>query len=373
MYTKNKEANVNGIASSFNWFKWYTPRVRVICHAIFWLLTILLYYLNYRRMAGNHTWLFILKDLFVVTTLFYATTSFVISKWLLKGKIILTLCWVVFAYFYWMSVTYVTCLIAVNYLPAPNPYWERYLDLVMVDGYLSLFVPKNIPIFILDFVLLISLPLGPKLMKSLMEQGYKSTALERDNLELELGFLKSQISPHFLFNTLTNIYQMAKKNEPDTPETILRLADMMRYILYESKQEMIPLTQEIGFIKDYIELARIRYEDNFPLKSDIQDIEEPYRIIPLLLIPFIENAFKHGPDRSQQNGWVSIALGVKDDILVLQVDNGVNKNIEKPTDGGVGMNNVRRRLALYYPNRHTLETSEKEDSFHVKLTLNLKK
>ena len=209
-------------------------------------------------------------------------------------------------------------------------------------------------------------------MKSLMEQANEKTKLERDNLALELDFLKSQISPHFLFNTLNNIYQMAKKNDSQTPETILQLADMMRYLLYESKREKMPLKQEVKFIRDYIELARIRYDNKFILAAEIRDSNEPYKIAPLLLIPFVENAFKHGPDRSKKNGWVNIAITVKNDVLLMKIDNGVNRSADKAVPGGLGLENVKRRLSLNYPEMHRLQIQKEDTSFHVSLELNLK-
>jgi len=339
---------------------------------IFWVLVAALYFFNYTRIASSQAWLFVLKDLFVIMSIFYITTSFVISKWLLEGKILLVLGWIVFTYVWWLLNTYGACVIAINYLSKPNTYWERYLELVTSNGLLSLLDYQRIPVFILDFIYLISLPLGPKFMKSLMEQANEKTKLERDNLALELDFLKSQISPHFLFNTLNNIYQMAKKNDSQTPETILQLADMMRYLLYESKREKMPLKQEVKFIRDYIELARIRYDNKFILAAEIRDSNEPYKIAPLLLIPFVENAFKHGPDRSKKNGWVNIAITVKNDVLLMKIDNGVNRSADKAVPGGLGLENVKRRLSLNYPEMHRLQIQKEDTSFHVSLELNLK-
>lgn len=356
---------------SFNWFGWYTPKIRVICHVLFWLFLTLLYYMNYRRLAGNHSWLFVSKDLFATTTLFYFTTSYVVNHWLLKKKFFLTGLWVVFTYFWWLTLTYIACWIDRNLLPEAQEYWQRYLSLVLDGGLLSLLHPRNLPIFILDYIYVISFPLWPRLMKRMIDQSYITTKLERDKLAMELNFLKTQISPHFLFNTLTGIYQMVKLAEPHALTTIMQLSEMMRYILYKSKKELIPLDQEIEFIKNFVQIARIRYKTDFPLRTEIQEPDEPYRILPLLLIPFVENAFKHGPDRSLQNAWIFISCVIEDDHLILRVENGVDRSSPTPEEGGAGMENVKRRLALNYPDRHALEIIEDTDRYRIKLTLNL--
>lgn len=346
--------------------------MRVLCHVLFWFAVALLYYLNYKRIAPDLIWIFLPKDMFVVMVMFYGTTSFVVSNWLLKGKWLLTLLWVAFGYVLWAAATYIVCLIIVNHFPTSGRYLTFFFNLILSDGPLGLIHPEKIPVLILDYVLLVSLPLSPKLMKSLMEQGYQAAKLEQQNLQLELDFLKSQVSPHFLFNTLTNIYQMSKQQDAGTPEIIFRLSDLMRYILYESKQEMTALQKEIGFLRNYIELARIRYEEDLPLTVSIDEPDEPYTIVPLILIPFLENAFKHGPDRSLHNAWVTVELYVRNDVLTFCVANGINGNADRPANGGIGLENARRRLARYYPQAHTLDIEEQADSYQVKLTMDLK-
>ena len=217
-----------------------------------------------------------------------------------------------------------------------------------------------------------SIPLAPKLAKVLLESSMKMVRLERDNLAMELDFLKSQVSPHFLFNILNSIYRMSEKNDPETPATILRLSNLMRYVLYQGKDDEIQLSKEVEFIMNYIDLARIRYGDKVPLQTDIAAIDEPYKIVPLILIPFVENAFKHGPDRSRNDSRVDVSLKITDDTLLLTVKNGVNHLAEKPTIGGVGLQNVRRRLELHYPKRHSLDMTETNNSYIVKLSVKLK-
>src|SRR5690606_19115286 len=145
---------------------------------------------------------------------------------------------------------------------------------------------------------------------------------------------------------------MSEKNDPNTSKTVLQLSSLMRYVLYEAQNDQISLKKEVDFIKDYIELSKTRYGTKVPIQTDIASISEPYTIIPLILIPFVENAFKHVPDRSRFESWLDISLRLMDDTLHLSVKNGVNHNSERPVFGGVGLPNVKRRLQLHYPHRH---------------------
>lgn len=356
---------------TFNWEKWYTRQVRIICHIIFWLLVTFMYYLAYKRLGGDYVWIFIAKELFVTSTLFYSIT-WIISRWMSRGKIYPLILFIIFAYIWWFSWTYMICYLAKPYIPESARGFHLYLSFFLNDGFLGLFQLEKYGTLAIDFITLVSIPLAPKLAKVLLESSMKMVRLERDNLAMELDFLKSQVSPHFLFNILNSIYRMSEKNDPETPATILRLSNLMRYVLYQGKDDEIQLSKEVEFIMNYIDLARIRYGDKVPLQTDIAAIDEPYKIVPLILIPFVENAFKHGPDRSRNDSRVDVSLKITDDTLLLTVKNGVNHLAEKPTIGGVGLQNVRRRLELHYPKRHSLDMTETNNSYIVKLSVKLK-
>lgn len=219
--------------------------------------------------------------------------------------------------------------------------------------------------------------MGPKLMKSLVQQGFEKTKLERDNLELELNFLKSQVNPHFLFNTLNNIYQLLEIDHDMGREMVVRLSALMRYTLYDSKSDYLSLSKEINFIKDYLELMRLRYDQSVSIKTDFPRIKEPYKISPLILIPFVENAFKHGPDRSRMATFISIIMKMENNTLFLTVENSVDGKSKKKADfyndvGGVGLANVKRRLDLNYKNNYKLEVDNPKGKYIVRLSLLLK-
>lgn len=200
-------------------------------------------------------------------------------------------------------------------------------------------------------------------------------ALERQNLQSELKFLKSQINPHFFFNTLNNLYALTLKKSDLAPEIVLRLSEMMRYMLYESNEKQVPLEKEVNYIKNYLELEKLRQGDRFDISFDIKGEISDKEIAPLMFIPFLENSFKHGLDNQIKSGFVNILLQLNEDSIELSIENSKPPNIApKPAgkkSGGIGLENVKRRLKLIYPKRHKLEIFEKPHSFRVFLHIKL--
>jgi LytS/YehU family sensor histidine kinase len=168
---------------------------------------------------------------------------------------------------------------------------------------------------------------------------------------------------------MNNIYSLALKQSKDTAPVVARLADMMRYILYEADQSRVPLTKEVSFLSNYIEVERIRHRHN-TIQFDVQGINDVPMIEPLLLLPFIENAFKHGLEQETGIGHVKIILCIIDNELTLDVSN--SKPIGLNPSTGIGLQNVLKRLQLLYPNVHDLQVNEKTDAHNIILTLQLK-
>lgn len=203
-------------------------------------------------------------------------------------------------------------------------------------------------------------------------------ALVSERNTAELAFLKSQVNPHFLFNTLNNIYALAYAKSDAAPGAILKLSELMRYMLYESNGNdrsavgsgpaRVPLAKEINYLENFVELEKLRVA-NAQVQFSVEGNTELFRIEPLLLVPFVENAFKHG-DLSDPNHPLVIELSIRSGTLRFDT---LNKKARRQTDavGGIGLTNVRRRLALLYPNRHTLRITEEPDSYACSLELNL--
>jgi sensor histidine kinase YesM len=196
--------------------------------------------------------------------------------------------------------------------------------------------------------------------------------LQRDNLTLELNALKAQINPHFLFNTLNNIYSLALRKSDKAPDIVLKLSDMMRYVLYECNSGPVPVEKEIQFVSNYIELERIRHGNQASISYSLTGNPEESRIEPLLLIPIVENCFKHGINAQMKNGFVNIHLNVLKGMLQLEVANSVPINGNSFREkGGIGLDNVKKRLELIYPDKHKLEITALPHSYKVDLELNL--
>ncbi len=199
--------------------------------------------------------------------------------------------------------------------------------------------------------------------------------LEYKTTQTELNFLRSQINPHFLFNTLNNLYALTLKKSDAAPQTVLKLSEIMRYMLYECNERQVLLSQEINYLRNYIELEKLRLNKDFEIKLDIEGEIQAQRIAPLLLTPFIENAFKHGINKRLIDGFIHIQLFVKEDDLKLDITNskGDYKPIEFPKkkSGGIGLANVERRLQILYPEKHELHITEDLNSYTIQLNIKI--
>jgi sensor histidine kinase YesM len=198
--------------------------------------------------------------------------------------------------------------------------------------------------------------------------------VEREKLEAELNTLKAQINPHFLFNSLNNIYSLALANSKKTPEMILKLSDLMRYVLYESRENFIPLKKEIGFIKNFIELQRIRLSEKTDVRFECTGDANDRLIIPLVFEPFVDNAFKHGPKSLHEKAYIHISIRIEENWLYFLAENNFGDDIpQEGTANGIGLKNVEKRLAyLYEKGQYHLDISRKENIFKVELRLILK-
>jgi LytS/YehU family sensor histidine kinase len=209
-----------------------------------------------------------------------------------------------------------------------------------------------------------------RVTENLVINTVKKEQLEKGAVEAELYYLKSQINPHFLFNTLNNIHTLVYKQAPTAPEAVMQLASLMRYMIYESNAPTVPLAKEMEYLQDYISLQQLRYKQGPVVEVKIHGEAENCQIAPLLFIHLIENAYKHSPARLNP-GDLKVRVEVKEDNLTFSVQNPVGNNKDHALDepGGIGLPNVRKRLALLYPDRHSLEISNSGETFGVVLTI----
>jgi hypothetical protein len=194
-------------------------------------------------------------------------------------------------------------------------------------------------------------------------------ASEKQRVDTELAYLKAQINPHFLFNTLNSIYALAIEKSDDTATAVVKLSGMMRYVISESAQEFVSLQKELAYIKDYIELQQLRLPQSAKLDLQIEGDTSGKKIAPLILIPFIENAFKYGVN-PEVEATIHISLLIEKDELRLRVSNRkVRTNISEQDKSGIGLENTRNRLQFVYPGRHMLVITDAAEEFLVLLTI----
>ncbi|MCO6479187.1 MAG: histidine kinase [Phaeodactylibacter sp.] len=213
-----------------------------------------------------------------------------------------------------------------------------------------------------------------QILENRYENEQRNLATIRDQQEAQLQFLRAQINPHFLFNTLNNIYSLAVARSDKTPEMVLRLSNLLRYVVYDGRAAQVELAREVGQIREYIELFQMRSEFPLDITFEQQGGIEAVKVEPMILIPLVENCFKHCDFDTNEEAFVRISLAVKDDWLFFHTINSRDEGqYQKDKVGGVGLDNIRRRLRLKHDGRHRLETDQSPGRFevHLELPLNL--
>lgn len=201
---------------------------------------------------------------------------------------------------------------------------------------------------------------------------YALQNVEKENLSLELNSLKTQVNPHFFFNSLNSIYSLALKKDERTPKVILELSQLMRYMLYEVGEEKVALDKEMELMKAYVDLQRLRADDSTRIDFNIEGNTAGKMIAPLLFFPLVENSFKHGVKGTSDKGYVNINLQVDEENLALKISNnkGETDDVEEGKFGGIGIENVKKRLKLIYPNSKLI-IEDKVESFNVEVKIEL--
>lgn len=249
---------------------------------------------------------------------------------------------------------------------------QRYL----IDGYThevryfysTFFVVQviSVTLFIVFFVGML------RFAEDWFELEARKKELANEKLVAELNFLKAQINPHFLFNTLNNLYYLAYTKSPNTTEVIAKLSQMMRYMIYDSNHPKVLLSKEIEYMQSYISLERLRLNNQIPIHFDIQGNIENVWITPLIFITFLENAFKHGVSNNNPKAWVDISIRLNGKECVYTVKNSKTESNGVEEKSGIGLQNVKRRLELSYPGQYQLTMNDKPEVFSVELSLTLR-
>ncbi len=333
--------------------------LRPVYHALFWLaLFSLMVWFGYRErhdlwfVVGNELVSLFFFAVLVYFNLFYLIPNYLARNVLLYLGLVLAACAVV-----------TPIKVLVLYLKFSGmPKVQNDLVEVQDSLYLGSF-----------FVTLASTVL--RVITDWWRYQREKQELQTQTIQSELRFLKSQINPHFLFNTLNNLYALTLKKSDKAPEIVLKLSEIMRYMLYECNEKQVLLSKEIQYIHNYLDLERLRQ----PAGADIQFVTEGHvsdqLIAPLLFVPFLENSFKHGLNHHvHRGGFVHIHLKVQDDDLEFFVENSKAERLprqEHPRSGGIGLVNLRQRLNILYPNKHTLAVEDEPHRYAATLLLEL--
>jgi two-component system, LytTR family, sensor histidine kinase AlgZ len=341
----------------------FSSRYRIWRHLLFWaiytLLTSLLY-VNYSKGLWSLQRQLFLGALWLPVRILYCYPFmyWVLPKYLLKGKYvqfgIIVLLWFIAGWF-------------LNYL------FRAYLFIPIQEALHFNNIVKD-PWMPGSFLLLTTVA-GLTSIIVLFKYWYKKQQewmqAEKEKVTAELQLLKAQVHPHFLFNTLNNIYSFSLENSPKTPGLILKLSSLLSYMLYDCKTENVLLEKEIEIMKNYIDLESERYGNKIEISWSIEgDIRDKY-IAPLLMLPFLENAFKHGTSEQLEKPWLSVDISVKHDTLKCKIANSKNEYVPASIHG-IGIENVKKRLGFMYPEKHELKMNDEGNFFVVSLLIELK-
>ncbi|PTS95163.1 histidine kinase [Pedobacter sp. HMWF019] len=373
--------------AAFDFDKFYTKRKRFLFHSLMWLGFAGLLLLSYRiayHLTYFNSFILTLRMTIVNMAVFYLFFYVALPK-IFKGgagtAILLII--ITFPIFVavWLLVTY---FFSIAY---------HSLGFEILDGELkgaikgaasqTLFQAISVNRMVSQAIIIISI-LSPfffvkilfeisKLYNRTLNVQRQKATLEIQNINIEKDFLKAQLNPHFLFNTLNNLYSLSLKKDDLVPEVILNLSDTMSYTLYESNTEKVPLSKELEFIKNYVELEKMRYSGSKKIRFEFPSEQEcsGFYIAPLLTFTFIENAFKYGL-KSKTGSLLNLDIRIEDGWFYFDVENDIDDTRKMSDFGGIGLENSRKRLQLLYPDKYKLQIQNPEGCFKVSLKLDLK-
>lgn len=326
--------------------------VKLLFHALGWGVLLLLVLLQNDLSDWNDEDYFLFVNVLVcIGIVAYINLYFLIPRYLFAKK----------------YAHYTGFLLVLVFLTASLITWIiNDLDLDSID-WSSRFV-----VTLIALTALALLTSGGKLLVEYLRKMMKFKEIENKQLKDELALLKEQIQPHFLFNTLNNLYGLITQDQNQkAAEITLKLSDLMRYLLESSKTDKVSLKKEIQFLEDYLSLEKIRLSKNTDIRFEVSGIVSDVLIAPLLFIPLVENAFKHGLNTITADSFAHFSLSVQGKDLFFEAKNSLGKSLENSPESGTGIENLRKRLQLIYPNNHLLDIQKSNDEYKVVLHIQL--
>jgi two-component system, LytTR family, sensor kinase len=331
--------------------------VRIAIHTIFWFCAWFFFFFYYKRYSEVNIYTFAASIINLVAAIatVYTFNYYLIPKILLKNRLrsFIALAFVAIVIFFYVQLL-LTLFLVVKLLQEESRLFPEMIDVVML-------------FFNMFFVVFVAIAI--KFYKRWSEKDFREQQIQKEKVEAELQMLKTQINPHFLFNTLNSIYVLAMKKSEQTANVVMKLSDILDYILYRIDSPMIAISTEIQIIENYIELEKIRFADRVTITFTYNFKSNDIQIPPMLIIPFVENAFKHGVGKSMEKSWIKINIEATGQLLNIEISNKKSQNKLKAEAGGIGLLNVKKRLDLLFYDSYSLEISEENNRFDVFLTI----
>ncbi|MBO9673241.1 MAG: histidine kinase [Sphingobacteriaceae bacterium] len=356
--------------------------LRWLQHGLFWLVLLgLRFYLTsisfnvYNGFPTINIFLLNTSNIVAIVLFYYILVYYLWPKYLanhhyVKGLLLLLVLLVVYTIFDAIAEKLLisSCVTCTARLAQAQPAYFQLIQTNLSNIVLVRLVTFGSPFFLF---LTLTIPISIKTALNAYRSNMKSITLAKEKLELELNFLRAQLNPHFLFNSMNNIYGLIIKGKAEQSANLVsRLSELLRYMLYESEADTMPLSKEVKLMTDYIELEKVRL--NFTrVTFNLPTILPNIHIAPLLFIPLIENAFKFTPDES--GAFIDILITIRPGAIDFKIENTADPDGSGDVPGGIGLSNMKKRLELYYPGRYRYETSNKENNYLVNLSLNYEK
>ncbi len=352
-----------------NWiFKYKLYHIPFWClyHYFYWALS------TRNALAAANTILFSIYSVkYISYVLFeaiavYFNLYYLIPRFLEKGKLNQ------YAVYLVLTILLSSAFIVMGYYTAAWISDRSFYDLFKIEP--EDFPPTGFLNALPSSIASMTLAMSIKLTKNWIQSTRRQQALEKEKLETELKFLRSQFNPHFLFNTINSIFFLIHKNPAKASNSLAKFSDLLRYQLYECNETQIPLRNEVTYLESFIELEKLRHNNSLEIRIEIESQTTNYlAIAPFLLITFTENAFKHVSTHTDRPNWIRLHLSMNGSTLHFKISNSVSsiKSTDVVSYGGIGLKNVKRRLDLIYAGQYQLNIQHDQTSFDVELTLTL--
>ncbi len=336
-------------------------KYRIFFHLLFWMVYIAVITLFFGEIVGVRKVFYRTLISFVFNAfLVYFNFYFLLPRYFEKRKYLL--------YFILLHIT-------LALVTAFRVYADSLFPIVKSDESIHryLFSFTHIASIVISGYMLLLLSMSLKFIKDYFVNIDLRNRLKYQKVENELQMLKTQINPHFLFNVLGNIYSLAYMKSDKAPVMISKLSDMMRYVLYDCSEEKVLLSKEIEYLRDFIDLHNMRKDNKMNITFEVEGDPGNILIQPMLFLPLFENCFKHGNLEKLDKGRMKSKFTITGDSVILEIENTFDKKESEQRSsksGGIGLQNIKERLELLYPGKHSLEIQKNEDTFRVKLIIN---